>query len=151
MKRTLLAVIAVAALLFGSPISAQAEEPDRHPDVEYALKAVPGGVVVDPYTVVWPNLGMELSVPERSRLGVGNCPTGLYCAFADTGGSGTRLTFAVCATVSTAALTSVASIANARSSGVVHARNSVGTVLASATAGTMTNAPGGVTSLRCTV
>lgn len=151
MKLKLLAALAAAVLLLGSPSPAQAEEPELHPDVQYAMKAVPGGVVVDAYTVVWPKLGMELSVPTRSARAVGNCPTALYCAFAGTGGSGTRLTFALCATVSTAALTGVGSIANARSSGLVQARNSGGTVLATAAAGALVNTPGGVTSLRCTL
>lgn len=155
--KKLLAVVAAATLMLltiSSP--AQASEPDLHPDVEYALDAVPGGRVIDAYTVVWPELGMTLTAqPDRagaeSRTAVGSCATGLYCAYSGANRAGTKLSFVVCTVVSTAALSSVGSIANARSSGIVYARNSSATVIGSAAAGSWANVPGGTATLRCTL
>ncbi|MEV4669296.1 hypothetical protein [Microbacterium sp. LWO12-1.2] len=137
-------------LAMGSATPAQAsEEPVIHPDVLYAIDAVPGGTVIDAHTVVWPELGLELSVPSPDSRAVGSCATGSYCAYAGANRSGTKLSWATCTTVSTAALSTVGSIANARSSGTVQARKGASTVLGTAGPGATVNLPGGTTNLRC--
>lgn len=151
MKTRSLAIAAIALLALSGATPAHAAGSDLHPDVEYALDAVPGGEVVDPYTVVWPELGMELTVRSPSARSVGTCATGLYCAYSGTDGNGTRLSFSVCTTVSTSALALVRSVANARSSGMVQARSSDGSVLATASAGTRVNVPGTTRTLRCSL
>lgn len=150
MKKKLLAVAAIALLTLSGPTAAQAAEADLHPDVEYAIDAVPGGTVIDEYTVVWPDLDMELSVPSPFARAVGSCATGQFCAYSGADGSGTRLSFGVCGVVSTSALPVVASVANARSSGNVQARTSAGAVVGTASAGTRVNVSGSVSTLRCT-
>jgi hypothetical protein len=148
LKTKLVAAIAAALLSIGVATPAHAD-PTMHPDVAYAIDAVPGGTIVDEYTVVWPQLGMELRVAPVSARAVGSCATGQYCAYSQADRGGTKLSWTTCTTVSTAALASVKSIANARSSGKVQARNAAATVLATATAGTSTNVFGQVSSLRC--
>lgn len=150
LKNKLLVIAAATALaLFGVASPAQAEQTPLHPDVEYALSAVPGGIIIDEHTVIWPELEMQLSVvPEWTRA-VGTCATGQYCAYSKSNRGGTKLSWTSCTTVSTAALASVGSIANARSSGTVQARSSAGTVLATASAGGSVNVFGAVSTLRC--
>ncbi|WP_431807789.1 hypothetical protein [Microbacterium paraoxydans] len=147
--KTLVTLAATALLLLGGSVAPAHADESLHPDVVYALDHVPGGVVVDPYTVVWPDLGMELSVPSPTLRAVGSCATGQYCAYSEPNRGGTRLSFTVCSIVSTSGLSTVRSIANARTSGTVQARNAASTVLASAGAGATANVVGAVTNLRC--
>lgn len=149
--RKLIAVIAAALLTVGGTTAAHADELDLHPDVEYAINAVPGGTVVDEYTVVWPELSMTLTAPAPGQRAVGTCATGQYCAYSEANRGGTKLTFGVCTIVSTSALSSVGSIANARSAGNVQARNSSLSVLGTASAGSSVNVVGGTSTLRCTL
>jgi len=151
MKLRILAALATAVLLVGNASVAQADESDPHPDALYAMASVPGGVLVDDETVVWPALGMVLNADGTSSRAVGSCGTGLFCAYSGANQSGTKLSFSVCTTASTAALSAVRSLANARASGVVQARNSAGSVLASAPAGTAVNVGGTTVILRCTL
>ncbi|WP_372969505.1 peptidase inhibitor family I36 protein [Microbacterium sp.] len=149
MKKPLLVTLAAVLLLLGVTAPAAAAEP-RHPDVEYAVSAVPGGTVVDAYTVVWPSLGMTLSVPRPfGRAAVGTCASGQFCAYSGPSLSGSKLSWSTCTTVRTAALSKVGSIANARASGTVQARTAAGTVLASAPAGGSASVVGAVATLRC--
>ncbi|WP_091227561.1 hypothetical protein [Microbacterium sp. 3J1] len=149
MKNTLLGIVATALLLLGTGAPAQASERGLHPDVRYALEAVPSGVIVDDTTVVWPELDMTLTVASSTGRSVGSCATGTYCAYSGSNRSGTKLAFGVCTVVSTSALAVVGSIANARPSGNVQARTSAGTILATAGAGTGVNVATGTASLRC--
>lgn len=126
-------------LIVGGTTAAQAaEEPDVHPDVAFALAAVPGGVVVDWHTAVWPETGMLIEVP--GGFSVGSCATGAICAYSSAGIAGTKLSWTTCGTKSTAALSTVGSIANARSSGTLRALEGA-TSRASAAAGTYANVP----------
>lgn len=150
MKKNLLATLSAIFLLLAVASPASGTEP-LHPDVEYAINAVPGGTVVDAYTVVWPDLGMTLTVPQPMSRAVGGCATGQYCAFSGSGLSGSKLTWGVCTIVSTAALSKVGSIANARAAGNVQARSSANLILASAAAGSSANVVGDVATLRCTL
>jgi len=147
--RKLLTVAAATILALGFATPAHASEQEPHPDVVYAINAVPGGTVVDEHTVVWPELGMTLTAANPMQRAVGNCATGQYCAYSAANRGGTKLSFGVCTVVSTAALSSVGSIANARSSGTVQARSSGGTILATASAGGSANVIGATVNLRC--
>lgn len=147
-KKLLIIAAAMAFVLLGVASPAQAKQ-TPHPDVEYALSEVPGGIVVDEHTVIWPELEMQLSVAPEWTRAVGTCATGQYCAYSKSNRGGTKLSWTSCTTVSTAALASVGSIANARSSGTVQARSSAGTVLATVSAGGSVNVFGAVSTLRC--
>ncbi|MEN0023923.1 MAG: hypothetical protein AAGC61_11605 [Microbacterium sp.] len=151
MKRTITGVIALALALTLTPAAANADADDLHPDVEYALEAVPGGIAVSDTAAVWPALGMILEAQSPLQRAVGSCATGTYCAYALPGLRGTKLTFTVCTNVSTAALQTVGSIANGRLSGSVRARNSSGTTLATAGPNASANVSVGTTNLLCTM
>lgn len=133
MKRLLITSIAVAGLLL-TPAAAHAIEP-VNPDVAYALATVPGGVLMDPNSAQWPSLGMRIDALPTAGRAIGSCATGSICAYSSAGLSGTRLSWTTCGSKSTAALTQVGSIANARTSGTMTARAG-STARASATAGT---------------
>lgn len=149
MKRILSIAVAVLVAATLSPAVAHASD-DLHPDVEYALEAVPGGIAIGDATVVWPELGMTLTTGSAFARAVGNCATGTYCAYSGSGMGGSKLTFAVCTNVSTSALRSVGSIANGRSSGLVRARSGA-TVLGTAGPNSSTDVGIGTTNLLCTL
>ncbi|APH44195.1 hypothetical protein BMW26_03860 [Microbacterium sp. 1.5R] len=150
MKRILSVAVAVLVAATLSPAVAHASD-DVHPDVDYALEAVPGGIALSDTTVVWPELGMTLTTESTSARAVGNCATGTYCAYSGSGMSGSKLTFTICTNVNTSALRSVGSIANGRSSGLVRARNSAATVLGTAGPNSSTDVGTGTTNLLCTL
>ncbi|MGN7948537.1 hypothetical protein ACTJKH_07310 [Microbacterium sp. 22215] len=153
MKRTVTAIATLVLALTFATTAANADTDELHPDVEYALEAVPGGIAVDDTTVVWPALGMTLEAASESSAlrAVGSCATGTYCAYASPNLQGSKLTFTICTNVSTAALQTVGSIANGRTSGSVRARNSSGTTLATAGANGSANVGGVTTNLLCTL
>lgn len=141
----LLVILAVVGL--GSPASA--DESPVSPQVAYALEAEPGGVAVDYWHAVWPELGMTLTVPtSASRAAVGSCASGKVCAFGGYAATGSYLSWSSCGSHSTSALGNVRSIANARSTGTLKARNGT-TVLATASAGSSTNVYGTTTNIYC--
>lgn len=120
----------------GLPASAPADA-RLHPDVRHALERVPGGVVVHGGMAVWPELDMTLEVSWP--WAVGSCATDAVCAYSGANRGGTKLQWNSCGTHSTAALSEVRSIANARS-GTLDARDGT-TVRASASAGSSANVP----------
>lgn len=124
MKRLLITLVATVALTL-APAAANASDavqPDAtHPDIAYALDAVAGGVLINANSARWPALGMRIDALPASGRAVGSCATGTICAYAGTGLGGTRLSWTTCGSKSTAALTQVGSIANARSSGTMTA------------------------------
>ncbi len=124
-------------------------ESGMHPDIAYALETVPGGVAVGTHRAEWPDRGMTVEAPGEHDRAVGGCATGAVCAFAGSNLSGTKLSWTSCGTFSTAGLSSVGSIANARSAGYLQARTSSGSVVATAIAGSWANAGSGVTNVRC--
>ncbi len=149
--RTLGAMTLVfVSLLGGEASAASADTGEVAPEVAYALKVEPGGVSVDYWNAVWPKLDMTLTVPSTvSRAAVGKCASGRVCAFNGYGASGTYLSWGSCGSHSTSALSgSVRSIANARSSGTLKARNGT-TVLATAGAGSSANVYGSTTNVYC--
>lgn len=142
--------VALAGMLTG--IAAHGAEP-MHPGIEYALQHEPGGVVVDENTVVWPHLGMTLVVEDDTGTwprSVGPCATGRVCAFGGPNLTGSMLSWTTCGTFATGALPSVGSIANARSSGSLQARNGT-IVVATAGANGSANVFGVVTNVRCSL
>lgn len=137
MKRLIVAAGAAIVLTLSLAGPAAASEA-VHPDVAFALAAEPGGVATGYGSAEWPDLGMTLTVPVGRA--VGTCATGSICAYSSGALGGTKLSWSTCGSKSTAALSQVGSIANARSSGTLHAR--VGTtVRASAGANAYANVP----------
>lgn len=82
MKRSTLLAAALLGLVItlgASPANAAVDGPEVDPLVAAVLEEVPGGVLIDATHAVWPELGMELSVPSASRItarSVGSCATG---------------------------------------------------------------------------
>lgn len=151
MRLTMIAVATlVVALLGGNCPATAAEEPEVAPEVAYALEAEPGGVVIDYWNAVWPELDMTLTVPSGvARAAVGNCASGRICAFNGYGASGAYLSWGSCGSHATSALSgSVRSIANARSSGTLYARNGT-TIVASAGASSSANVYRTTTNVFC--
>jgi hypothetical protein len=142
-------------LTVGAAPAMAAAEDDRELDplVAAVLDEVPGGVVIDGRHAVWPELDMELSVPVGSGMvprSVGSCATGRICAYSSTSLGGSSLTFGTCAVYAIPPSFAVKSVANARSSGTVQARNG-STILKTVSAGSWGNVSGTVTNLRCLV
>lgn len=155
MKRTTALAAAVLGLIMtlGAAPAMAAVQDDREVDplVAAMLEEVPGGVLLDANHAVWPKLDMELSVPSASGItarSVGTCATGKICAYNASSLGGGVLTFSTCSVHAIAASFTVKSVANARTSGYVQARNGT-TVVQTVNAGTWGNVSGTVTNLRC--
>lgn len=147
MIRHALACAMLVVLGFASGAKTEEAEFPLDPAVEYALAAVPGGTALGSRHAVWPD-GMELTVPDPMLRAVGACPTNRVCAFGGTGLGGAMLSWNTCATHSTAALPAVGSVANARSIGILQARNGT-TVVTTAVAGTWKNVYSVITNVHC--
>lgn len=148
-----LATIAALVMAVGGALSANAAEPATAEDplITAMLEEVPGGVVIAENRVVWPELDMELIVQTDSaahRRAVRNCATGRICAYDALSLGGSALTFGTCGDHTIPSSFSAKSLANARTSGHVQARNG-STVLSTVSAGAWNNVAGGFTSLRC--
>lgn len=154
MKRSTFLAAALLGLVISlgaSPANAAVGDPEVDPLVAAVLEEVPGGVLIDATHAVWPELGMELSVPSASRItarSVGSCATGKICAYNASSLGGGSLTFATCSVSAVPSSFTVKSVANARSTGSVQVRNGT-TVLTTVNAGTWGNVSGSVTNLRC--
>ena len=153
---SVLIVLAAFVLVSGVSDPAEAAAADSFQEqIDDVLERFPGGVQTGPTSVEWDGGAVELVFAHPTAPGVasvGSCATGAYCAFNLPNLGGTRLSLTTCGTtVSTAALPgSVQSIANARATGSVQARNGSGTTLATVAAGGQLNvAPSGITHLRC--
>ncbi|MFF2486861.1 hypothetical protein ACFVSU_10695 [Microbacterium sp. NPDC058062] len=149
-RTTITAVLTIAlALTIGIGSAANADEP-LDPRISYALDAQPGGVLINPTTVVWPDTGAQLTIPSAiTPFGLSSkCPSGTICAFQSANEGGARLSWASCSTFSTTALASVGSVANARSIGTVQARLGT-TVVASTSAGNFANVYSPTDNIRC--
>lgn len=150
------AITAAIVTIAGSGVPAAAREPDPTQDrIDQVLAEFPGGVQTGPATVAWEGGAVVLTVVvpgSEAARSVGDCATGAYCAYAATNLGGSKLAFTTCdTTVSTAPLGSaVRSVANARGTGYVQAKNAGGTTLATISAGGQLNsAPAGISQLRC--
>lgn len=148
MKRSIAAMALALGLVVSAPAAAHAAKTapsDVHPAVAYALSTEPGGIVTGYASAEWPHLGMTLDVAAAnsdpvSVFAVGTCATGSICAYSDGGLAGVKLSWSTCGSKSTAALATVGSIANARSSGTLSAREGT-TIRASAGVNTYANVP----------
>ncbi|WP_282845941.1 hypothetical protein [Microbacterium oxydans] len=145
-------MLSVMLLLSAAPAHAALEGDDAvAPEIIAMLEEVPGGVIIDSTHAAWPALGMELSirsVSARTARSVGSCATDRFCAYSAGSLGGNKLTFSVCS-VNTIPSTFIAkSVANARGSGSVQARNGTTTVT-TVNAGSWANLAGAVNNLRC--
>ncbi len=121
----LLATVAAAVLFTLAPaLPASAVDPMQ--DRVDAVIAEFGGEQTAPNEVSWDDGAVILTLaPEGvTAFAIGNCPSGSYCAYSGLSYSGSRLAFSTCTSGnSVAALPSVKSIANSRTSGTVKAYN----------------------------
>ncbi|WP_314423628.1 hypothetical protein [uncultured Microbacterium sp.] len=148
--------IVIGVLLTGGPgAAAHAHgfgQEEVAPLIIDVMEEVPGGIILDRNHAVWPELAMTLTVPGRGetamRAAVGSCGTGQVCAF--TGGSvtGAKLSWSACATHAIPSSFVTRSIADARSTGSLQARNG-STVLATAPANGWANVSGTANNVRC--
>ncbi|MCW5953365.1 MAG: peptidase inhibitor family I36 protein [Propionibacteriaceae bacterium] len=154
MRKLLIAAVG-AILITGSGAGvAHAEDSELQARVDAILAAHPGGVQTAPNEIEWDDgdVTLTLDMPGvATPFAVGSCATDRFCAYGSVNLSGTKLTFSTCdATHSTAALGTVRSMANARSSGTVQGLSSSGSVLTSLGAGGRVNsAPAGITQVKC--
>ena len=147
--RTLISTLLAIALAIGTPLGASAtENPD--PAIVNALQTIPGGQILDDRTAYWPDLQMTLTVPDpRVRDAIGTCPNGSICAYSGASLTGTRLSWTLCGTYSTAALGSaVRSIANATTTSKLYARNGT-TIVATALAQSWASVTGASDNVTC--
>ncbi len=146
-------------LAISSPLAASASTPSPRESLQQRIDAIiatyPDGTQIGTNEISW-NDGSEILTLETATDGirpltVGNCATGDYCVYSGAALSGSKLTFTSCpATQSTAPVGTVRSIANARSTGYVQAKNSSGTVLSTINAGSsLPAAPSGITQVTC--
>lgn len=152
MKKIVMRMLVIGALAGAMTLIAPAayaqSAPSADPEIAAVMAEVPGGTVIDADHAVWPALGMEMTAADAvSPFTVGSCATGRVCAFSGSNGSGSKLSWSTCSTFTISAFT-VHSIADARSTGYLQARNG-STVVATAHAGTSANAYGTVTNVRC--
>jgi hypothetical protein len=148
MKRRTLALITAALLITATPAAAHADTVD--PQITAAVASVPGGQIVDDHTAYWPSLTMTLTVPDpRLRDAVGSCANGSVCAYSGAALTGSKLSWTTCSTFSTTALGApVRSIADARSTGNLQARNGT-TVAATASAQSWASVAGTTDNVKC--
>lgn len=153
-RLSLLAAASAAVLTLGGTLSAAAASGETMQErVDMVLLEYPGGTQIAPNEVAWEDGTVVLTLAATDGIApfaVGSCATGSYCAYNGSGLSGSKMTFSTCGTYSTTALGAVRSVANARTSGYVAAKNSSGRVLATVSSGSSTSyAPAGITQLTC--
>jgi len=151
-SRPLTAVlVALALVVTGGPTVAAAEEP-VDPQLSQLLEEVPGGVVTDGGSAVWPKLDMEYRpAPASSRVAarsVGSCATGRICAYNASNLGGGMLSWGSCTTITIPSSFATRSAANARTSGYMQVRNGA-SVLATINANAWSNVSGSATNIRC--
>lgn len=150
-----LPVLVGAVALSASPATASTDPTQDQVD---AVIAEFGGTQTAPNEVSWDDGAVVLTLaPEGAAdsrgftaSSVGGCPSGAFCAYSGTSYGGSRLTFWACTTGnSVAALGTVRSLANSRSTGTVRAYDGWATV---ATLGSNTGAAAvaaGIDKLNC--
>lgn len=154
-SRAVLSAVILAIVLAASvPVAASASTPDEvDPQIAQMLDDIPGGVLVDAHHAVWPALDMEVTAPQAVRgfgaRAVGGCATGRICVYSGSSLTGLAVSWGTCGTLGVPAGFVVRSLADARASGYAQARNSAGSVLATASAGGWANVGGAATTIRC--
>jgi hypothetical protein len=155
-RRYVVAITAATITLATASTASAATDPTTgiviDDEVAYALEMEPGGYATGEHTAYWPDLSMTLESSQAHaatpRAAVGSCASGSVCAYSGYGLAGSKLSWTTCGSHPTTALSSVKSIANARSSGTLQARNGT-TVVASASAGGQANVTQPVTNVYC--
>ena len=103
--------------------------------VDAALAAFPGGVQIADDSIAWEDGGVVLTLEGGSSAqSLGTCSPGSYCAWSQPSYSGSKLTFTACSLGGTSSSlaplgTNARSLANARPSGTVKAKNGSTVVL----------------------
>lgn len=140
----------VAGLGFVAPASAITDPTQTR--IDYVLANYPGGVQTEWNEVSWGGGDVVLTVAGsgvQSRAAVGTCASGKHCVYSSPGLLGSKLTFSTCSNQSVSALGGpVKSVANARSSGTVTAKNGSTAVL-SVAPGAYKNTSATVTQVSC--
>lgn len=150
MKRpaTLATVLTVLALTLAP--SAAADDPSMQERVEAVIDEH-GGVQSGWNEVTWDDGDVVLTIePEGfAPFAVGNCATGRYCVYDGQNRTGSKLSFTSCANHSVSPLGSpVRSMANARSSGSVVAKNG-STIVLTVAVGATKNTTATITHANC--
>jgi hypothetical protein len=145
---TVTALASLGLSLLASLAGPASDDVIPDPEVAYALEHEPGGFLLNAHEAYWPEHQMTMTSSYALEQAVGTCATGNICAYSAINLGGAQLSWSSCMSHSTAALPSVQSIANARSTGTLHARNG-GTVVASASAGQQANVWSTVTDVQC--
>lgn len=153
MLRRLFAVLIVGVFILPVPAVATASPDDVQVRIDQILERYPGGVQISENAVVWDDgdvlLTLNSDLAATTRGSVGKCANGKFCVFSNAGGSGSSLSFSTCGVKDVSPLGApVRSIANARSSGSVTAKNGSSTVLTVA-AGKRVNTTKTVTTVQC--
>jgi len=148
-RAMLVTLVAVVAMLVSAPAASAEEEAVPRADIAAMMDAVPGGILIDADHAVWPSTGLEMtSSAAVTPYSVGSCATGSVCAFSSANLGGSKLSWSTCNTFTISSSFTVRSIADARSTGYLQARNGT-TILATANAGASANVFGTVTNVRC--
>jgi len=154
-SRAVLSALILAALLGASvPAAASASSPEEiDPQIAQMLEEIPGGVLISGHHAVWPALDMEVTAPQAvhgfAARAVGGCATGRVCVYSGSALTGVAVSWGTCGVLSVPGGFVVRSLADARTSGYAQARNSAGSVLATASAGGWVNVGGTSTTVRC--
>ncbi|MDR1431013.1 MAG: hypothetical protein LBI99_02710 [Propionibacteriaceae bacterium] len=122
--------------------------------IDLALQARPGGTVISPNEVVWPD-GVKLVVaPDtqpnatKGAKATSSCASGNYCAHAGANGSGSRYEYSACPATYSVTTFQVSSVTNSRAAKNITVKRSTTTV-ASVKPGTTTNITRAYVSLTC--
>lgn len=157
MKRTAaVALVAGIALALLGVAPAVADTGDEVPDPQIAamMDEVPGGVLIDSHHAVWPELEMEMTVPDTragsftAMAAVGACESGRVCVFTGYSLAGATLSWGTCGYHAIPSSFSARSVADARSTGKAQARSGT-SVLATAAAGGWANIYGTANNVLC--
>lgn len=151
MKRPIIIAAVLAALSLTLLPSAAADDPSMQDRVDDVIQEH-GGVQSGWNEVTWDDGAVVLTIEPRggfAPFAVGTCATGTYCVYSGPNRTGSKIAFSTCANHSVSPLGGpVRSMANARSSGSVVAKNSSTVVLTVAVGGSK-NTTATVTHANC--
>lgn len=154
MKASILAAILFGVVILPFGVSAPTEDAAVQERIAEVMQEYPGGTQISRNEVSWDNGNVVLTLRSQddtvSPTNVGNCETGKFCAYSGTGYTGSSISFSTCTSSHSVAQlgTAVRSIANARTSGQVQAKNG-STVVLTVPHGTGANTTATVTTLAC--
>ena len=152
----LAATTAVALSLAAVPATAATVVPDGElqAKIDAVMAKFPGGVQIADDSVAWQKGEIVLTLEGGSNArSVATCTTGSYCGWSGASYTGTKLSFTACSAAGTssslALLTATRSLANARTSGMVRAKNLSTTVYTLPASTGIASNPATLTSLVC--